>query len=247
MVKPILTLSTFLDRLDSPRIERRTLFRGQREDCSLLPRIARNLSPDKIELIESQMLQEFQARSIPYLSLPPKEDELWDWLAIAQHYGMATRLLDWTDNPLAALWFAVRKDPTGESPGVVWVFRVPEEEIATLEESPSPFHLNKTAVFRPKHLTRTIIAQGGWFTAHKLIDQRKGFIPLERIGRLKKYLNKISISHEAFAGLRRELDRCGTNQASMFPGVESLSEHLNQQFGVLLDRPCKPSEQADRS
>jgi hypothetical protein len=97
-------------------------------------------------------------------------------------------------------------------------------------------------VFRPKHLTRTIIAQGGWFTAHKLVGREKGFIPLERITRLRDHRNKISIGHEAFANLKLELDLCGVNQASMFPGPESLCEHLNQQFGVLPRRPYRPSE-----
>ena len=244
--EPILTLSAFLDRVRSRRSKKRTLFRGQPRDWTLLPRIARDLLPERVEGVERQMLKEFQARSIPYLNPPPKEDEYWDWLAIAQHYGMATRLLDWTENPLAALWFAVRTPPDGKSSGVVWVFRAPEEEIATREESPSPFKLEKTVVFRPKHLTRTIIAQGGWFTAHKLVGREKGFIPLERITRLKDYRSKISISHEAFADLRLELDLCGINQASMFPGLESLCAHLNQQYGVLPHHPCRPSEEAKK-
>jgi hypothetical protein len=243
---PIISLSAFLDRVDSLRSKKRTLFRGQPEDCTLLPRIARDLPPRRVERIEHQMLQDFLARSIPYLNLPPKEDELWDWLAIAQHYGMATRLLDWTENPLAALWFAVRTPTEGKSSGVVWVFRAPEEEIATREASPSPFELERTVVFRPKHLTKTIIAQGGWFTAHKMVGHEKGFIPFERITRLKDHRSKISISHEAFADLRLELDLCGINQASMFPGPENLCAHLNQQFGVLPHRPCRPSEEAKK-
>lgn len=241
--KPILTLPTFLDKLWGLTLGKRTLFRGQREDCTLLPRIARNLSPEKVERIEQQMLQEFRARSIPYLNLPPKDDEQWDWLAIAQHYGMATRLLDWTDNALAALWFAVCKEPEPGSPGVVWVFRVPQSEITTPEESPSPFELDRTAVFRPKHLTRTIIAQGGWFTAHKLVDKRKGFIPLERISRLRSYLHKLHIHPHAFQDLRRQLALCGMNQASMFPGPERVCDHLNELYATpTRRRPCKRPE-----
>lgn len=97
------------------------LFRGQREDWPLQPKLAR-LRPnyeDSLLSVETQMLELLRRRAIPFLESRPESD--WDWLAVGQHHGMATRLLDWTTNPLAALWFAVDKPAESKRPAVVWM------------------------------------------------------------------------------------------------------------------------------
>src|SRR5262249_11833824 len=145
------------------------LFRGQPCPKKLLPKIGRDpFLSDEFLSREQRLIQEFRIRSNPYLDSSDRDD--WDWLAIAQHNGMATRLLDWTDNPLAALWFAVRESPDKErkgKDGVLWVFHVPEQDMVVDQRASNPFKAKRTKVYRPKHLTRTIVAQGGWFTVHK--------------------------------------------------------------------------------
>ena len=59
------------------------------------------------------MFESWKLRAIEYLAQRPGSD--WEWLAIAQHHGLATRLLDWTRNPLNALWFAVCEQGTEEA------------------------------------------------------------------------------------------------------------------------------------
>jgi hypothetical protein len=76
------------------------------------------VSPGLLEQ-EQRLFAEFRRRSAAYLDATNRDD--WDMLAIAQHHGTATRLLDWTDNPLVALWFAVREG-TQQSDSVVWCF-----------------------------------------------------------------------------------------------------------------------------
>ena len=95
-----------------------TLFRGQLEDWPLLPKIARFKEIGDIISFEQSLLSHFRREAFPFLNIIPNND--WEWLSIAQHHGLPTRLLDWSLNPLVALWFAVMQHKNkAESHGVV--------------------------------------------------------------------------------------------------------------------------------
>jgi len=82
------------------------------------------------------------------------------------------------------MWFAVEKGPVltkgvGQ-PGGVRVFHIFDDDIMSGTNSRSSFKGNGTRVFRPKHITKTIVARGGWFTVHTYLASGHRFIPLDR-------------------------------------------------------------------
>src|SRR5687767_11832697 len=85
------------------------LFRGNsRASHGLIPTLYRHpsiRSIDELRKLERQLMTRFRQRSIPYRSRDLIDD--WEALFFMQHYGVPTRLLDWTENPSIALHFAL--------------------------------------------------------------------------------------------------------------------------------------------
>ncbi len=222
------------------------LFRGQEQDYALRPKIARLRPRDghSIEAAEKAMLAELKRRAVPLLPRPFTND--WDWLALAQHHGMATRLLDCSDNPLAALWFAVEKPftsqfdkagkPVGDDCPVVWMFRPTNEDMVNDETPGDPFAAARTKVFRPVHISPRIVAQGGWFTVHKFLPTFKtGFVSLEHNAAYKTKLQKFLVDVKCVASLRTELRRCGMHRGTIYPGLEGLCGQIEESYCLLKD------------
>ena len=146
---------------------------------------------------------------------------------------MPTRLLDWTANPLAGLWFAVSSaPPEDEGHGVVWVLEDPNEQ--TFDSGQDIFKLPRTIFFQPPHLDRRIIAQAGWFSVYR--HNRTRFLALENMDKYRNKIKKFIIPKDRFYFLRQELRLLGTESCLNVSGSLGLGAEIQTEINDSWER-----------
>lgn len=211
------------------------LFRGLRDERhTLIPGIARPQVFALTRGIEESMLSDFKRRALPHLRFP--HDALTDleWLAIAQHHGMATRLLDWSGSALAALWFTVQEPAKPGVSGAVWMLTYdPPITVLNPRLTREPFRVDRTGVVYPSHVSPRITAQEGCFTLHKSHpgdNDTLNFQPLENEDEYWQRLKYVTIPSEAFGRMRLDLGKAGVTPATLFPDLDGLAKHMNRKY-----------------
>lgn len=239
--KPLLFLKNvaqFIEQIES--LDTGTwIFRGQ-ASCMwpLLPSAHRNLgkdciTPNEVREFELSMLEEFRRRARFFISNPPHT--IVDWLVFAQHYGIPTRLLDWTENPLVALFFSVRQPNASQSDSVIFAMKVNDEK-APLSTEEDPFSVSDIRLLRPNYLDLRMLVQASIFTVEpfrkidEICSQRDSNLGSSQnsgnSGDSKDVGREVRFWFIEAAQKRRiyeNLDRLGFSDRTMFPGLESLS------------------------
>jgi hypothetical protein len=200
--------------------ESKYVFRGHSNaEWPLLPKVARNvfLGGYKKGLTEKVMLDSWKRYSEHQLVNKPIDD--WDWLTLAQHHGLATRLLDWTKNPLVALYFATEISNLSNN-ACVYILNFNNISIST--DKTNPFTISDSGIFYPKGLSARVINQRGIFSISGT--------PTTPFNELvpDMMFKKILIKKNAIKSIRKVLELYSVNEYAIYQDLDSLSKYLNR-------------------
>lgn len=242
------TVSTVADLLaalekDHGTYEGSLWFRGQADSSwKLLPGYLRLAAPPS----EATLLKRFKQSAAMLLDRDPKDS--YDWLFLMQHYGLPTRLLDWSESPLVGLYFAVA-DPTSapDKDAALWVLRPTElNRKAKIDDAHEPYFIPSFDDEELKNYSLESLAQGpkrtrlhpigtiatrnnpriqaqlGVFTIHHLDES-----PIEQIGDAS-HIACYQIPAVAKQTLQKQLHLLGFSKFTMFPELSSVGDNIKR-------------------
>lgn len=212
------------------------IFRGQADkNWQLVPAIARlcgtgsKLNIGKIggwSRLEEEIMSRFIRHARPHVSTEPAG--MVEWLVIAQHHGLPTRLLDWTQNPLVALYFALSTESSQDS--IVWAAH-PKSVLSMDIDLAS---LDTMQVYFPDNIDPKLTSQKGCFTAQPFPARSAPFTPLQEDARVLQdglhSLTRVLIPAEQDVkqDILCDLANCGIDESGIYPDLFGLSRQIRK-------------------
>lgn len=190
---------------------------------------------------EHRYRHDFRLRALPFLQEATRvPTDSWDWYFLMQHFGIPTRLLDWTESALVALFFAVESSPTAD--GCVWMLnpRTVNTSLANIGDFIPIYSDPMVAGYLPElwdedvnHLAEGIIAIDPPLNSPRLAAQRgkftvhgRGAKSLETYKVLSTSLVSVEVPSSAKGRIARQLMSAGVSHSIMFPGLQGLSREI---------------------
>ena len=241
----ITSISEYLEKISSLKNDHEKLwFRGHAShEYRLMPTVYREPYTWENEVA---LLHQFKARAARFLDHIPTDEA--EWLFIMQHHATPTRLLDWSENALVALAFAVqyRDSKHKDKNAVVWCLnpiqlnsnisypfdeheKIPNicecEDLHKMYFNSLRPKTHPVAIIGPQN-TERIIAQKGVFT----LFPNKDSFDMESLEQSEQFLVKIVIPKNYTETIKENLYYIGITESSLFPELDSISKELKRNY-----------------
>lgn len=225
------------------------VFRGLSDASYELKTSLARLGKD-CEKLESHLLRNF--RKYSHRDAAPG-DSAWSWLAVAQHHGLPTRLMDWTYSPYVAAHFATANLDHYNCEGVIWCVdyvrtnqllpgklkAILDEEgsnaftvqmldrvSSTIQEFDSCFRQPNVVFFEPPSLDERIINQGALFS---MMSSPVAALD-EWLAQIPDLYYRVIIPAEVKWEIRDKLDQANITERVLFPGLDGLTQWMRRYY-----------------
>lgn len=216
------------------------------EEGQLVPAVYRKSAK---HTYERRLLTYFMAKARPRYPNCPPEDDTVGWLFLMQRYGLPTRLLEWTESPLIAAFFAVAEEPEHDS--TLWALKpfalnyAQAQYMGILNPHSDNYKLRilfqkafiddgepsreMVLAVTPREIDNRMLVQCSAFTIHD------DAAPLEKAKFARDLLLRFTIPKTAKAAIQDELHSIGIRLDNLFPDLEHLAMYLSD-FSPLQSR-----------
>jgi hypothetical protein len=205
--------------------------------------------------VEEHILRNFRKYS-PINTIIGEYDNIWNWMAIGQHHGLPTRLLDWTFSPNVALHFMTENLECFERDGAIWMIDFIEMRRLLpecLQDSIFKKSLLTYTSFELKHLIGNSVSEIAAFAQQygnalmfmeppsiddRMVNQFALFSfmldpdshKLEWLQSHPKMYKKVIIPAALKWEIRDKLDQANVSERIMYPGLDGISRWLKRWY-----------------